>query len=151
MGWYPFLSEGCQVWNNFRISCTIEEILNLSSKYYGCHNHHYCCFSWGLGSSVGRARDSWWGGPGFNSRFGRPLPTGWVCVSIMWPAETKVMVCLMCGSTWNWQTLCLGAGPRYNLVVDEDVKKPNKPNQAASTTTTAPTITTTTITTATLA
>ena len=28
---------------------------------------------------------------------------------------------LMCGST-----LCLGARPRYNLVVDEDVKKANK-------------------------
>ena len=25
---------------------------------------------------------------------------------------------------------CLGARPRYNLVVDEDVKKPNKPNQS---------------------
>ena len=31
-----------------------------------------------------------------------PLPTGWVCVSIMRPAETEVMVsplCLVCGST----------------------------------------------------
>ena len=49
----------------------------------------------------------------------------------MWPAETEVMVsqlCLMCGSTKNCQTLCLGARPRYNLVVDEDVKKPtNQP------------------------
>ena len=56
----------------------------------------------GRGSSVGRARDSWWGGPGFDSRCGRPLPTGWVGVSIMWPAETEVMVsqlCFMCGST----------------------------------------------------
>ena len=26
----------------------------------------------------------------------------------------------------KWQTLCLGARPRYSLVVDEDVKKPNK-------------------------
>ena len=33
---------------------------------------------------------------------------------------------LMCGSTLNCQTLCLGACPRYSLVVDEDVKKPNK-------------------------
>ena len=50
-------------------------------------------------------------------------PTGWVGVSIMLPAETEVMVsqlCLMCGSTLN----CLGARPRYNLVVDEDIKKP---------------------------
>ena len=44
-----------------------------------------------------------------------------------WPAETEVMVsqlCLMCGSTSNCQTLCLGARPQYNLVVDEDVKEP---------------------------
>ena len=56
----------------------------------------------GRGSSVGRARDSWWGGPGFDSCCGRQLPTGWICVGIMWPAETEVMVsqlCLMCGST----------------------------------------------------
>ena len=33
-------------------------------------------------------------------------------------------LCLMCGSLLNCQTLCLGARPRYNLVVDEDVKKP---------------------------
>ena len=37
----------------------------------------------GGGSSVGRARDSWSGGPGFDPRCGRPLPTGWVGVSIM--------------------------------------------------------------------
>ena len=56
----------------------------------------------GRGSSVGRARDSWSGGPGLDPRCGRPLPTGWVGVSIMWPAEIEVMVsqlCLMCGST----------------------------------------------------
>ena len=75
------------------------------------------------------AQDSWWEGPGFDSRCGRPLPTGWVGVSIMWPAETEVMVsqlCLICGSTSNCQALCFGARPRYSLVVDEDVKKPNK-------------------------
>ena len=32
-------------------------------------------------------------------------------------------LCLMCGSTYNCQTLCLGARLRYSLVVDEDVKK----------------------------
>ena len=51
--------------------------------------------------SVGRAHNSWWGGPWFDSRPGRPLPTGWVGVSVMWPAETEVMVsvlCLMCGN-----------------------------------------------------
>ena len=37
----------------------------------------------GRGSSVGRARDSWSGGPGFDPRCGRPHPTGWVGVSIM--------------------------------------------------------------------
>ena len=37
-------------------------------------------------------------------------------------------LCLMCGSTLNCQTLCLGARPRYSLVVDEDVKEPtNQP------------------------
>ena len=30
----------------------------------------------GRGSSVGRARDSWSGGPGLDPRCGRPLPTG---------------------------------------------------------------------------
>ena len=34
------------------------------------------------GSSVGRVRNSWRDGPGFDSRYGRPLPTGWVGVSI---------------------------------------------------------------------
>ena len=38
-------------------------------------------------------------------------------------------LCLMFGSTQNFQTLCLGARPRYGLVVDEDVKKPNKNKQ----------------------
>ena len=37
----------------------------------------------GRGSSVGRACDSWSGGPGFDPRCGRPLPTGSVGVSIM--------------------------------------------------------------------
>ena len=40
------------------------------------------CTQGGRGSSVGRARDSWWGGPRFDSRCGRPLPAGWVGVSI---------------------------------------------------------------------
>ena len=56
----------------------------------------------GRGSSVGRARDSWSGGPGLDPRCGHPLPTSWVGVSIMCPAEIEVMVsqlCLMCGST----------------------------------------------------
>ena len=34
-------------------------------------------------SSVGRGGDFWLGGPGFDSRCGRPLPTCWVGVSIM--------------------------------------------------------------------
>ena len=44
-------------------------------------------------------------------------------------------LCLMCGSTLNCQTLCLGARPRYSLFVDEDVKKPTnqtKSNQSSS-------------------
>ena len=42
----------------------------------------------------------------------------------MWPAETEVVVsqpCLMC-----CQSLCLGARLRYNLEVDENVKKLNE-------------------------
>ena len=43
-------------------------------------------------------------------------------------------LCVMCGSTLNCQTLCLGARPRYNLVVDEDVKKPtNQPTNQLTT------------------
>ena len=43
-------------------------------------------------------------------------------------------LCLMCGSTLNCQTLCLGARPRYSLVVDEDVKKPiNQPTKILAT------------------
>ena len=41
----------------------------------------------------------------------RSLPTGRVGVSIMWRAETEVMVsplCLVCGSTYNCQTSVLG-------------------------------------------
>ena len=40
--------------------------------------------------------------PGSILTVGCPLPTGWVGVSIMWPAETEAMVsqlCLMCDST----------------------------------------------------
>ena len=58
----------------------------------------------GGGGSVGRARDSLWGGPWFDPRCDRPLPAGWVGVSKMWPTETKVMVfplCLVCGSTMS--------------------------------------------------
>ena len=55
------------------------------------------------------------------------LPTGWVGVSVMRPAETEVMVsplCLVSGITLNCQTLCLGTRSRHSLNVDEDVKKP---------------------------
>ena len=44
----------------------------------------------GSGSSVGRARNFWAGGRGFDPGSGRPLPTGWVGASI--PAETEVIV-----------------------------------------------------------
>ena len=83
----------------------------------------------GYGSSVGRMCDSWWWGPGFDLCCGRPIPTGWVSVSIMWPAETEVMVspiCLVCGSTKKLSDLSLGTRPWYSLVVDENVKKRNK-------------------------
>ena len=79
----------------------------------------------GGGTSVGRARDSGWGGPGFNPRCGRPLPTGWVGVSILWPAETEVMSphSVLCVALI---IVSLGNRPRYSLVVDEDIKKPNQ-------------------------
>ena len=39
-------------------------------------------------------------------------------------------LCLVCGSTYNCQTLCIRARPRYSLVVNEDVKKTAKrPNK----------------------
>ena len=84
----------------------------------------------GRGSSVGRARDSWRGGPGFDPRCGRPLPLGWVDVSLMWPAETEGIPAL--SRVWQHAKLSdvsLGTRPRCSLVVDEDVKKPTKSNQ----------------------
>ena len=65
----------------------------------------------GGGSSVGRARNSWWGGPGFDPCCGCPLPNGWVGVSIISPAETEVMVsplCLVCDNMLRCQTSVLG-------------------------------------------
>ena len=66
------------------------QILNLDlgiKIYYDCLNVSFFFFFFfflgGGGSSVGRERDSWSGGPGFDPRCGRPLPTGWVGVSIM--------------------------------------------------------------------
>ena len=38
----------------------------------------------------------------------------------------------MCGSRLNCQTLCLGARPRYSLVVDEDVKKSTNSSSSLS-------------------
>ena len=104
--------------------------------YLGPYNDHLTLGSFfgkgGGGRSVCRARDSWWGGPGFDSCCGRPLRTGWVGVSIMWPAETEVMVSPLLCRVWHHVKLSyasLGTRPRYSLVVDKEVKKPNKPNQ----------------------
>ena len=61
-----------------------------------------CVCVGGGGISYSRARDSRWGVLGFDSRCGRPLPPGWVGVSIMCPAEAEVIIsplCLVCGST----------------------------------------------------
>ena len=81
-------------------------------------------------SSVGRARDSWWVGPEFDSLCGCPIPTGCVGVSIIWPAEAEFMVSqLSLSRVWQHVKLSdvsLGTRPRYSLVVDEDVKKPKK-------------------------
>ena len=63
-------------------------VVVLTSYSFSC-----CCScsssSKGCSSSVSRARNSWWGGSGFNSGCCRPLPTGWVGFTLMWPAETS--------------------------------------------------------------
>ena len=93
----------------------------------------------GRGSSVGRARDSWWGGTGFDARCGRPLPTGWSGVIIMWPARQKSWSKLPALSrVWHYVKLSdvsLGIRPRYTrytLVAVEDVKKPNELTKSCS-------------------
>ena len=52
------------------------------------------CVYWGEGggSSVSRVRDFWSGDRGFDPGFGRPIPTGWVGISIMRQTGTEVMV-----------------------------------------------------------
>ena len=85
-----------------------------------------------IGSSVGRVCNSWWGGRGFNHRCGRLLPTGWVSVSIMWPAEIEVMVSIVCHIVWQQVKLShvsVKTGPWYSLSVDQDDwNQPNKPS-----------------------
>ena len=53
-----------------------------------------------------------------------------VCVSLMRPAEIEAMACLpslsRVGQYIKLSDVSLGTPPRYNLVVDEDVKKPTK-------------------------
>ena len=44
-----------------------------------------------FGANISHKTGPWSGGPGFDPRCGRPLPTGRVGVSIMWPAEIEVM------------------------------------------------------------
>ena len=71
------------------------------------------------------------------------LPTGWVGASLVRPAETEFMVsqlCLVCGKHVKLSDVSLWTRPRYSLVVDEDVKKPNKQSN-----TPAATVATTTI------
>ena len=75
----------------------------------------------GGGSSVGRAHDAWSGDSSFNPRCGRPLPTGWV--------GDRSHGLSTLSRVWQHLKLSdvsLGARPRYSLVDDEDVKKPNK-------------------------
>ena len=87
----------------------------------------------GGGGSVRRARDSWWGGPGFDPFCGCPLPTDWVGVSIMWPGWDRSQGLPALSSVWQHVKLSdvsLGTRLRYSLVVDEDVKKPNKPTNS---------------------
>ena len=98
--------------------------LSLSNLFVASFYYLSISFS-GRGSSVGRARDSWWGGRGFDLRCGCPLLTSdWVEVSIMWPAEKEILPAL-------WQHITFSDASlrnrlRYSLDVDEDVKKPDK-------------------------
>ena len=55
-----------------------------------------CLASGGRGSAVGRARLLVRKVMDLDPRSGRPLPTGWVGVIIMWPAEAEVMVSPLC-------------------------------------------------------
>ena len=86
----------------------------------------------GCGSSVGRERDSWWGRPGSNVCCGSPLPTSWVGVSIMWPAETEVIVSPLSHVSQHVKLsdVSLGTRPQYSLAADKDVNKSNKQNKS---------------------
>ena len=78
-------------------------------------------------SLAGRARDSWWGGSGFDPGYGRPLPTGLVGVSMMWPAENRSHGLRDLSRMWQHLKLSdvsLGNLPLYSLDIDEEVKKP---------------------------
>ena len=80
----------------------------------------------GRGSSVGGALDSWWGVLGSISAVTARSRTGWVGDSIMWPAGLPAL-----SHVWQHvklEDVSLRTRPRYSLVADEDVKKPNERN-----------------------
>ena len=84
----------------------------------------------GRGSSVGRARDSWWGGPGFDFCCGRTLPTGWVGVYNTVTGWDRSHGLPTLSRMWQHVKLS-DVSQRYSVVVDEDVKKPDKQTHTA--------------------
>ena len=51
---------------------------------------------WRRCNSFGRERAFSSGGHGFDPGYGRPLPTDWVGINAMWPAQTEDMVSPLC-------------------------------------------------------
>ena len=97
----------------------------------------FCGSAGGCDNAVGRARDSWWGGPGFDSRCGHKLPPGWVFGSNMLPGWDRGHGLPAPSRVWRHVKLSavsLGTRPRYSLVLEENVMKPtNQPNKESGT------------------
>ena len=127
-----FLFSLCRWLDNFMekhtslfLSLSVSLSLSLSFSRGGGGGH---------GSSVSRACGFWSEGRGFDPCSWRRLPTGWVSVSIMWPAETEVMVSWFC-SVWyqiKLSDIDLGTCTQYSPVADVDVKKRSKQSLSLS-------------------
>ena len=65
----------------------------------------------------------------------RPLPTAWVAVGIVSPAEADVIVSplRLCMAERILSDVNLGTHPRDNLVAGEDVKKSKQTNKQTGT------------------
>ena len=91
---YPFFSFYTSVY----CLCAVPATLTLYVMVYReeLKLNHVNNYGRTSGSSVSRARDFWSADRGFDPGSGLPLPTGWVGVSIIRPAETEVMVSPLC-------------------------------------------------------